>query len=759
MLRRWIPWQRIISRVARGKGFLDPVQFVAQLSRFAQPSEVRAPIELLRLSSVLQARGILNSQALQHNLDWVWPYWINRQYDPRSPSFVPRAFSVTHINLTHRNWTAVGLPNCGEYPLVDPRGLVTPLYDGWSLDHWLIRDDGHHLFPSRIAEATQTLETGHGFQVRTATQAEGSRLTVTAELLPGDGGPWCTVIAEAESRTPGWLALAIRPANAEGVSFVHHIERLNRPPGWRVERHGAVYFDQSPDRWAFSEYHQGDVWMHLADGGTHDGAVHCPIGMATAAALYRLEPGRTGRTEAIIPMQRDAPPPSPPIRLESARDRAAALWEDVLRGACQLRAPDPVVERLYQGALHSVALLAPNQEVYPGPYTYRHFWFRDATFILHAMLCVGLHRPAARILAGFPARQRRTGYFCSQQGEWDSNGQVLWIAHRLVELTGQPLPKPWGPAVRRAVAWIADKRAGQTPETDHAGLFPAGFSAEHFGPNDLYYWDDFWGVAGLRAAAGLIRAEAPDRAAAWEHDADEFLRCIEQSLARVGARMGTCAMPASPHRRMDEGAIGCLVASYPLRLWPADDPRIDATVDYLLAHCMLRDGFFHEISHGGVNPYLTLHLAQCLLRRGDPRFRALFDEVTRLASPTGQWPEAIHPHTHGGCMGDGQHMWASAEWLMMLRNSFVREEGPSLVLCDGIPPAWIHAGTPIHFGPAPTPYGPVSLEILPGPSGPVARWNGRWRGDPPPIRVRIDAHTVVDAAPDQTEQRVGDAPP
>ena len=36
-----------------------------------------------------------------------------------------------------------------------------------------------------------------------------------------------------------------------------------------------------------------------------------------------------------------------------------------------------------------------------------------------------------------------------------------------------------------------------------AGLLPAGFSAEHLGPNDYYYWDDFWGLAGLIAAARL----------------------------------------------------------------------------------------------------------------------------------------------------------------------------------------------------------------------------------------------------------------
>ena len=41
-------------------------------------------------------------------------------------------------------------------------------------------------------------------------------------------------------------------------------------------------------------------------------------------------------------------------------------------------------------------------------------------------------------------------------------------------------------------------------------------------------------------------------------------------------------------------------------------------------------------------------------------------------------------------MGEGKHSWASAEWVLMLRNCFVREEADTkLILCSGIPEAWL----------------------------------------------------------------------
>src|SRR6185295_2647581 len=97
-----------IRRVAQSHGFLDPLNLLNKLNRFAQPSEVIAPTELLRDGAILHARGLINSQAIQHNLDWIWPYWVERQFDPGDESFMPRAFNLTHLNLTHRNWTAVG---------------------------------------------------------------------------------------------------------------------------------------------------------------------------------------------------------------------------------------------------------------------------------------------------------------------------------------------------------------------------------------------------------------------------------------------------------------------------------------------------------------------------------------------------------------------------------------------------------------------------------------------------------------------------
>jgi hypothetical protein len=202
---------------------------------------------------------------------------------------------------------------------------------------------------------------------------------------------------------------------------------------------------------------------------------------------------------------------------------------------------------------------------------------------------------------------------------------------------------------------------------------------------------------------------------------------------------------------MDAGAIGSLVADYPLHLYPPYEPRIMATVEAILKRYFHQGGFFQDIIHSGINAYLTLDVAQTLLRAGDSRYRDLMETVARLATATGQWPEAIHPQTLGGCMGDGQHGWAAAEWVMMIRNCFVREEGERLVVGSGLFRKWFDSDDELSFGPTLTPSGAITIRISQPRSQPRLVIEGRWRKAAPRIDVAIpgfgpiadlDGHTI-----------------
>lgn len=734
----WLPWRLVIRRLARAHGFLDPMALMAKLRRFAQPSEVAEPVELLRAGAVFHARGLINSRVIQHNLDWVWPYWIERQFDPRDDAFVPRAFSLTHVNLTHRNWTAIGLPDCEHLPIVDPRGLLCPLYDGWSLDAWILTDDGRRLLPSRASSASQRLEYSGGLAVTTKTIHEDLCLQTRASVEAHSNGPLCLSQVEASAGTPGWLVVALRPCNPEGISFVHALSLSGTRMAWSVDGKTRIAFSAPVERHHVSDYRSGDVYIHLGDSSDQHHGV-CDVGMVTAAAMFRLEPDIARSLTVEVSLE----------ETRSPAGSSATIWDDALAGHCRLQVPDTRIQFLYDSAIRTLILHSP-KDVYPGPYTYKRFWFRDAAFIIHALLCAGLTARGKRALQQFRHRQGAFGYFHSQAGEWDANGEALWILNRFCQLTGEQVPSDWRQMVERGARWIVRKRLPDDLATPVAGLLPAGFSAEHLGPNDYYYWDDFWSIAGLHSASDMFaRLGETSLRDEFEQEALAMSRAVDRSLAHASTLLRRNAMPASPYRRMDAGAIGSIATGYPLQLSAPDDPRLLDTVEYLLRECFIDDGFFQDMIHSGINPYLTLHVAQVLLRAGDQRYLVLMDKVAELASPTGQWPEAIHPRTGGGCMGDGQHAWAAAEWVLIVRHCFVREEADRLVLCAGIPRRWLEGGKTLSFGPAPTTFGTLTVVLTSNAAADhvTVDWrDATWHGAAPKIDIRMPGFAVVTPA-------------
>lgn len=733
-LKHWFLANVIIRRVARNYGVLDPISLLTSIRKFAQPSEVTEPGELVRAGMVFHARGLVN-RAIQFNSHWVWPYWVQRQFDRQDPSFIPTSFALTHVNLTHRNWTAVGQPDFNAMPLVDPRGLVTPFRDKWSLDAWVVDAKGNLLAPGKQKEARQQLLFDDNLHVTTSTSREHMELHTEVDAVDDSGRLVCRLRARARSKSGGWLAVGLRPFNPEGISFIHEISMNPSLQKWTVDKKESVVFLEQPEEHSLSNYRNGDVADNLQarNGKTK---IECDVGMATGCAFFKIPPGGERKIDVWVPMEAHGKSEESPSKAPSR-----SHWKDALAPAAQLKIPDPALQKLFDTAMRTLVLHSPDENCYPGPYTYKRFWFRDAAYIVDALLSMNLVDRGKRVLDSYPRRQSPTGYFLSQEGEWDSNGEALWVMERWMDLTGEALPDAWLPAIKSAARWIHRKRSDHDSPHKKRGLFPAGFSAEHLGLNDFYYWDNFWGVAGLRAASRMLEKSGRYAELAEEahQESQSFQTTIEDYLKRDRERLGRSAMPAAPGRRLDGGSIGSLVAAYPLEVIGAEDDRPQDTARYLLEEFCESGAFFHQMTHAGYNAYLTLHIAQILLRAGKPEFFEKVQAVARLASPTGQWPEAIHPRTLGGCMGDGQHVWAASEWLLMMRALFLYEDrhAKALILGAGLQEEWLQPGAELAFGQTPTPWGPVTVQVRCSDQNLTVSWDAQWRGAQPTIHVRL----------------------
>ncbi len=715
-----------------------PKASLAQLTYAADLADVDGdgfPPELLHLSLPVIVRGLLNFSVLQMHRDWVYPFWVHQQLDPTSQGFIPRSQNPLLINVTNRSWTCIGSPEGEHEAVVDPRGLLTPLPREWSVDTWL-KEGEEMFFPSLHVTANQTLDT-KAPQVTTSFLWRDLRLRIEAFVGVIRGGRdvlFCRAVVRNDLPMPRHLQLcvALRPFGPEGVAPIETIVVKSKRI-ISVDGCTGVVFNRDPDSILFGNHPLGDVAAMLQGSedigslssrrGAAGPAISCPRGMATAAVVFNLNLPQNHQQSISYSLalgdhselSRARAKATWKVSYEKRRKEQQESWKKELDGSASFEFGNERLQELFEASRITLLQLHDGEEITPGPYLYHKFWFRDAAPMVRALDVLGFHRRTRQVIEGFSKRMTSDGFFRAPSGEWDSNGAVLWSVIGHYRLTRSLLwARKLYPTLRTAAQWIVRMRS-RTRDTDseHRGLMPRSLSAEHLGTVDQYYWDSFWSLAGLEAFVELSRELGyPQDARRFESEVREFRVAIMNSFHRVEQRLGVKLIPSAPMRSFDESAIGSICCLYPLNLFDSSIPHPEKTLRTLIAQFVDERGFFHPIIHSGYNPYLTLQLAHALLLRGDCETAwSIAESIFRQASQTFAFPEAIHPRTGGGSMGDGHHGWAAAEIVLFLRDAVMQEAGNSLQLFGGSAARLLRKERSMRVGNAPTSYGTLSVTV------------------------------------------------
>lgn len=183
---------------------------------------------------------------------------------------------------------------------------------------------GDMLLPSKLPEAKQHWILSPNLAVETRVERNGMELESHVSLDIRDNTPFLDITANGRCPGGGWVVVALRPYNAEGIQFIEKVRFEKSSPGW------VANFNQPPEKVFFSNYDDGDVIHHLnKPGGGQE--ISCKVGMATAAALFPIPQTDSRSVQVNISLEKDLPKnpfaPRPwSVRSLNRGKRFSAMW-------------------------------------------------------------------------------------------------------------------------------------------------------------------------------------------------------------------------------------------------------------------------------------------------------------------------------------------------------------------------------------------------------------------------------------------------
>ncbi len=669
--------------------------------------EIEVPKEIKEIEALIFSRGRLNAQFFRGKSNlYVVPSWVSRMLAVDSPGVISLGHCSSFNNSNYRNWVAFGDLDCQSEGIVTDKGLIIPQINGYGiLFGVIIKNEPYYC--TRDGSCKQSLVDGYIPVIKNDWVIRNEKFQQI--VFGGKAGSSEIGVAQlnkVESKNSN-IVLSIRPFNQEGVTLINTISYRPKDQTIIINKEPVLRLVQKPEKIAIANYAQdGDSALKILSIATNtkekdETSITCSAGLANITLIFPQEEQLVEIHFKMTKSNMQQPP---------TREMLETRWKEKVAQGLSLITREKEIDRLYKASMSNLLLLVDPGTITPGPTEYHRFWCRDAAYLISALDRAGYHDYAREALNQFIIRQRNDGFFYSHEGEFDSNGEGIWVLSEHAKLTHDInwLESVYEP-IEKAADWLIFSRNKEKKEAPKGkenlvkGLLPPGFSAEHLGPSDYFYWDNFWGVTGLREAAYIARLLQKEAAERLKKEYEMYLLDLYASTSKLFEKYQF--LPVGPFRECDSAIIANLCAYHPTKLWDSSNEILMKTAKTIYEKFTFKGGFFHEVAWNCYGTYLTMHLAQIFHEANDQeKVFEILNWLSKNQTCSMGWAEGISPQTMQGGMGDCPHGWASADWIHLLRNLFCTEgHDGSVKLLSGMPLKYLKKGVAAsnlvtHFG-------------------------------------------------------------
>ena len=651
---------------------------------------------------------------------------------------VPRGWVPRYWNREQSYWTPIGSPEGKRRALINEEGLVETDEAGFSFEPFILAD-GRLLTWADVKTSLEMPKGGaplpsvvwnfEGLSLEVLPWVDGTgdnlTLHVTYRLKCGKKARATRLVVAVRpfQVNPPWQAFR----NLGGISPIHQI--ICKTNNLIVED-SNVLCTPAPTSMGAASFEEGGVVEYLSVGVVPPKKQLTDISGHLGAAMVWDVPAEKSAMEVTVSYPYFG---KTKIPAKSGRARVLARWRKTLAKVVW-QVPTcaaPAIDCFRTAAGH-ILINRDGPAIQPGPRRYTRSWVRDCVIMGAALAKAGLPNALREFLTWYAQFQREDGFIpcvVDRDGvdwlvEHDSHGQFLWGVREVLREGGDHgvLKKMW-PHVRKAADYLIALRAQRMTDFyrtgEHAacfGLLPESASHEGYLAHPVHsYWDDFWGVRGLEAAADLATAmDLAEDSIRWKSEAGHFQSDLLKSIDKVIADKGLAYVPGSVEwADFDPTATSNAIAMLDFAgVLPS--AALHAMFDIYL------DGFRRK--HRGEmewNNYTAYEIRIIgafvrLGKRDEANELLKFFLSDRRPLEWNQWPEITWREPRSpGHLGDVPHTWIAAEYLLAVASMVAceREATSSLVLASGMPWAWISTEDGFAVKNLPTRYGTLDFKI------------------------------------------------
>jgi len=650
----------------------------------------------------------------------------------------PRGYFPRYWLREQSYWTTIGTPEGTRRALINEEGMVEVDEAGFSLEPFILSREEPITWAS--AKKTVSLPKG-GIPLPSVRWKSGS--------IQLDIHPWIDGSAEnltlhttyrlaCRKPSPGIrLVVAIRPfqvdppwqafRNLGGRSPIHHIDCHTG----RLTVEGRTIATTPPaDEQGAAAFEEGEVPSVLTTGNVpRNDHVDDPSGLASAEMAWNLPAGKSTLNVTVsVPYFGTTN-----VHTKNARAKALARWRRTL-GKVKWQVPScaaPAFDCFRTAAGH-ILINRDGPALQPGPRRYTRSWIRDSVLMGAALAKAGLPEVLQSFLSWYAPFQREDGFVpcvVDRNGvdwfvEHDSHGQFLWGLREVFRNSGSRVfLRQMLPHVCKAAEYLIALRAEcmtahyrSAGQATCFGLLPESASHEGYLAHPVHsYWDDFWGVRGLEAAAELASASGqPQDSLRWKSEASHFQSDLLRSIGKVITDNTLAYIPGS----VEWADFDPTATSNAIAVLDFADSLPEAPLHAMFETYL--DGFHRK--HRGEMPWnnytaYEIRIIGAFVRLGK---RDIANELLafflsdRRPREWNQWPEITWQNPRSpGHLGDLPHTWIAAEYILALASMVAaeRDESNSLVLASGMPWIWISEEKGFSVKSLPTRYGPLNFTI------------------------------------------------